>query len=102
MDAFWLIAAGTVSALKALSKSIRESDERAARIQAFDTAFLASCRVASEIASIYERAEDLVLARRTDGRWGIASSAGWHHRGQAKYIASKWREITGIWPYIPF
>ena len=68
--------------------------------QEADVEFLSRCKVARDISYIKLRSGMIVLARCNDGRWGIAYWNGWMHRGQNKYIASKWKEYTGHWPIL--
>ena len=64
--------------------------------------FLVKCTVAHEIRSIkYQHSGYLyVLAERTDGKYGITNGHGWANVGQGQYIARKWKEYTGNYPYI--
>jgi len=82
--------------------AIKEGREKKQATRRFDQEFLPSCSVAHEISHIEYRAGGIVLARCIDGRWGIASQDGWMHLGQGKYIATKWKQYTGQWPYIHF
>tara|TARA_B100000686_G_scaffold353583_1_gene459790 strand:- start:1884 stop:2207 length:324 start_codon:yes stop_codon:yes gene_type:complete len=62
--------------------------------------FLLECAVADEIVAIEYKTATLVLAKRRDGKWGIANRDGWLHVGKGNYIATKWKQHTGQWPYI--
>lgn len=96
------VAVLLIGAVVTIVQEVMQGYERKGDAQRFDVDFLASCRVAREIAYIEYRAGQIVLARCVDGRWGIASQNGWLHLGQGKYIASKWKQYTGQWPYIHF
>ena len=82
--------------------AINEGRQEKQATRSFDQEFLRSCCVAHEISHIEYRAGGIVLARCIDGRLGIASQEGWMHLGQGKYIATKWKQHTGNWPYIHF
>ena len=78
---------------------IRQSKKRKLRNEDH-TSFLLECVVADEIASIKYQTTTIVLVKRTDGQWGIANRDGWLHVGKGEYIATKWKQYTGQWPYI--
>ncbi len=101
MKELFLVAL-VVAVVVAIVQELMEGSKKKAESQRFDMEFLGSCCVSHQIAYIEYRAGEIVLARCIDGRWGIASRGGWLHLGQGKYIATKWKQYTGQWPYIHF
>lgn len=89
-----------VALLLGIATAIRDGRKRKHGRRVCDTEFLNSCPVANEITCIEYRANDIVLAKCRDGRWGIASRNGWLHLGKGEYIATQWKRLTGQWPYI--
>ena len=65
---------------------IRDNQKRKKASRDFDSAFLSRCAVADEIEFVEYRAENMVLARCVDGRWGIASDSGWLHLGKGSIL----------------
>jgi hypothetical protein len=92
----WVAGLFALIVLSAIVEHLRQSRKR----NSINDSFLLECVVADQIRSIEYRSTTIVLAKRTDGRWGIANRDGWLHVGKGKYIATKWKQYTGQWPYI--